>query len=157
MYCAMSELPTKPTAWMSGCSRIASTASLSPCTTWNTPGGRPASRNNSASRTGTDGSRSLGLRMNALPHASAGPGLPQRDHRREVERGDAGDHAERLAQRVDVDAGACALGVLTLDQVRDADGELDHLDAALDVALGVRDGLAVFEGEQFGEFVDVLR
>ena len=29
--------------------------------------------NNSASRTGTDGSRSLGLRMNALPHASAGP------------------------------------------------------------------------------------
>ena len=36
----MSELPTKPTAWMSGCSRIASTASLSPCTTWNTPGGQ---------------------------------------------------------------------------------------------------------------------
>ena len=52
---------------------MASTASLSPCTTWNTPGGRPASRNNSASRSGTEGSRSLGLRMNALPHASAGP------------------------------------------------------------------------------------
>ena len=33
-------------------------------------------------------------------------GLPQRDHRREVERGDARDHAERLADRVDVDA-AC--------------------------------------------------
>ena len=49
-----------------------------------------------------------------------------------------------------------ALGVLTLEEVRDADGELDHLDAALDVALGIRDGLAVFEGEQFGEFVDVL-
>ena len=94
--------------------------------------------------------------MNALPHASAGTRLPQRDHRREVERGDARDHAEWLAQRVHVDAGACALGVLTLDQVRDADGELDHLDAALDVALGVRDGLAVFEGEQFGQFVDVL-
>ena len=69
----MSELPTKPTAWMSGWFRMASTASLSPCTTWNTPGGRPASRNSSASRTGTDGSRSLGLRMNALPQASAGP------------------------------------------------------------------------------------
>ena len=46
---------------------------MSPCTTWKTPLGSPASRNNSASRTGTDGSRSLGFRMNALPHASAGP------------------------------------------------------------------------------------
>ena len=95
--------------------------------------------------------------MNALPQASAGTGLPQRDHRGEVERGDARDHAEGLAHRVDVDAGAGALGVLTLEQVRDADGELDDLDAALDVALGVGDGLAVLEGEQFGELVDVLR
>jgi hypothetical protein len=109
---------------------------LSPCTTWKTPGGRPASRNSSPSQ--------------------CGAGRPQRDHRREVERRDAGDHAERLTQRVDVDAGARALGVLTLQQVRDADGELDHLDAALNVALGIREGLAVFAGEQSGEFVDVL-
>ncbi len=36
-------------------------------------GGSPASRNSSASRTGTEGSRSEGLRMKAFPHASAGP------------------------------------------------------------------------------------
>ena len=35
-------------------------------------GGRPASIISSASRIGTDGSRSDGLRMNALPHAIAG-------------------------------------------------------------------------------------
>ena len=52
---------------------MASTASLSPCTTWKTPGGSPASMNNSASRSGTEGSRSDGLRMKALPHARAGP------------------------------------------------------------------------------------
>ena len=73
MYCAMSELPTNPTAWMSGWVRMASTDSLSPCTTWNTPAGRPASMNSSASRSGTEGSRSEGLRMKAFPHARAGP------------------------------------------------------------------------------------
>ncbi|CFQ99481.1 Uncharacterised protein [Mycobacterium tuberculosis] len=52
---------------------MASTASLSPCTTWNTPAGRPALMNSSASLTGTDGSRSLGLSTKALPHARAGP------------------------------------------------------------------------------------
>ena len=94
--------------------------------------------------------------MNALPHASAGPAFHSGIIAGKLNGVMPGDHAERLAQRVHVDAGACALGVLTLEEVRDADGELDHLDAALDVALGVRDGLAVFEGEQFGQFVDVL-
>ena len=61
-------------------------------------------------------------------------GLPQRDHGREVERGDTGDDTERLADRIHIDPGARALGELALEQVRDADGEFDHLDAALDVA-----------------------
>ena len=83
-------------------------------------------------------------------------GLPQRDHRREVERGDARDHAQRLAQRVDVDARTGAFAVLTFEQVRDPDAELDHLDAALDVALGVGHRLAVLEGQQLGQLVVVV-
>lgn len=83
-------------------------------------------------------------------------GLPQRDHRGEVERGDAGDDAERLAHRVDVDAGAGGVGELALEQVRDAGGELDHLEAALDVALGVGDGLAVLGGQQPGQVLHVV-
>ena len=45
---------------------------------------------------------------------------PHRDHRREVERGDAGADAERLAHRIDVDAGAGAVGIFALQRLRDA-------------------------------------
>ncbi len=82
-------------------------------------------------------------------------GLPQRDHRREVERGDAGDHAEWLADRVDVDAGAGAFGELPLHQMRYAGGELDDLDAALDVSERIADGLAVLDRQQFGDLVGI--
>src|SRR5881394_4467171 len=71
MYRAIGVEPTNETAAMSGWSRIASTATLSPCTTLKTPSGRPASRHNSAIRFDADGSRSLGLRTNVLPHAMA--------------------------------------------------------------------------------------
>ncbi len=56
---------------MSGCSRIASTATLSPCTTLNTPSGTPASWSSSARKFAADGSFSDGLRMNVLPVAMA--------------------------------------------------------------------------------------
>ena len=48
-----------------------STATLSPCTTLNTPAGSPASAHSWASRTAADGSFSLGLSTTALPHAIA--------------------------------------------------------------------------------------
>ena len=81
--------------------------------------------------------------------------LPQRDHRREIERRDAGDDAERLAHRIDVDAGAGAVGELALHQMRRAERHFEHFDAALDVALGVDQRLAVLAGEDLGELVDV--
>ena len=71
----MSELPTKLTALMSGWSRIASTAALSPWITFSTPSGAPASIISSASRTGTLGSFSLGLSTNVLPTAIATPNI----------------------------------------------------------------------------------
>ena len=104
-----------------GGARMASTASLSPCTTWNTPSGRPASVNSSANRTGTDGSRSLGLRMNAFPHASAGPAFHSGIIAGKLNGVIPATTPKRLAQRVDVDTCAGALGVLALEQVRDAD------------------------------------
>ena len=63
--------PTKLTALMSGWPRMASTATLSPCTTLNTPSGSPASAQSEASSSDADGSFSDGLRMNALPQAMA--------------------------------------------------------------------------------------
>ena len=81
--------------------------------------------------------------------------LPQRDHRREVEGCDAGDHAQGLAHRVDVDARTGALSVFALHQVRYADGELGNFETALDVALGVGDHLAVLARQGIGQLVHV--
>ena len=56
---------------MSLCSKIASTTSLSPLTTFRTPSGKPASLNNSASFSGHDGSFSDGFNIKVFPHAIA--------------------------------------------------------------------------------------
>ena len=60
---------------MSGCSRIASTATLSPWTTLKTPSGTPASWRSSARNIEADGSFSDGFRMNVLPQAIALPNI----------------------------------------------------------------------------------
>ncbi len=70
-YLAIGVDPTKETAATPGWARSASTASLPPWTTWNTPSGRPAFLYSPATKLAADGSRSLGLRMNALPVAMA--------------------------------------------------------------------------------------
>ena len=63
--------PTKLTAFTSGWSRSASTASLSPWSTLKTPSGRPASRHSSAIHSAADGSFSLGLSTTVFPAAMA--------------------------------------------------------------------------------------
>src|SRR5665647_1748663 len=70
-YRAIGVDPTNETAATCGCVRRASTASLPPWTTWNTPPGRPARLYRPATKFDADGSRSLGLRMNAFPVAIA--------------------------------------------------------------------------------------
>ena len=79
--------------------------------------------------------------------------FPQRDHGREVERRDAGGHTQRLAHRIHVDAGAGAIAVFALQQMRDAAGEFDNLDTALQVAQRIGNGLAVLHGDQRGQFL----
>ena len=50
---------------------MASTATLSPCTTLNTPSGSPASAHSAASSSDADGSFSDGLSTGVLPQAMA--------------------------------------------------------------------------------------
>ncbi len=71
MYFAIGVEPTKDTAWMSGWSNTASTATLSPWTTLKTPSGTPASRRSSASTREAPGSFSEGFSTNVFPHAIA--------------------------------------------------------------------------------------
>ena len=143
MYFAIGVEPTNDTALTPGCARSASTASLSPCTTLNTPSGRPASLQQLG-----HAQRQRRIALGGLQHERVAAGErhrehPHRHHRREIERRDAGAHADRLAQRVAVDVGADVLAELALQQMRNAGGELDHLDAARDRALGVGERLAV--------------
>ena len=71
MYFAIGVEPTNDTAWMSGWSRTASTATLSPWTTLKTPSGTPASREELGEDSDAPGSFSEGFRTNVLPHAIA--------------------------------------------------------------------------------------
>ena len=88
-----------------------------------------------------------GLQHEGVPARKRDREHPHRHHRREIERGDASDDTERLAERMAVDARADLLGELTLQQVRNAGGELDHLVAALNLAGRVRGDLAVLGGD----------
>src|SRR5665811_608832 len=71
MYLAIGVEPTKDNALTPGWLSNASTASLSPCTTLNTPSGSPACFRSSAMRIDADGTFSEGFSTNVLPHASA--------------------------------------------------------------------------------------
>src|SRR6478752_1161073 len=71
MWRAIGVEPTNDTDSMSGCSSSRSTATLSPCTTLNTPAGSPASVHFAASQLAADGSFSLGLSTTAFPVAIA--------------------------------------------------------------------------------------
>ncbi|MNF79361.1 hypothetical protein D3C84_615730 [compost metagenome] len=81
---------------------------------------------------------------------------PHRHHHREVERRDAGHHAQGLAQGPVVDVGRDLLGVVALEQLRDAAGELDDLDAARYFALGVGENFAVLGGDHARQCVAVF-
>ena len=153
MYSAIGVEPTNDSASTSRCASSASTAILSPCTTLNTPSGKPASLSNSASRIDADGSRSDGFSTNVLPRRDRDREHPARHHHREVERRDASDHAERLTQIPVVDAAADLIGEIGLEQIRNAARELDDLDAAHHFALRVREHLAVLTRDDLGEFV----
>ena len=76
---------------------------------------------------------------------------PQRHHDREVERCDARDDTERLADRVHVDAGRDLLAVRALQVVRQPARELDDFDCTRHLAACVGEHLAVLGRDGGGE------
>ncbi len=86
--------------------------------------------------------------------AGDGPGEVERDHGREVERGDDGKDAERLSDVLGVHPGADLLGGRALHQLGDGAGMLDVLEAAQQLAFGLGKGLAVLGNGERGELVD---
>ena len=80
---------------------------------------------------------------------------PHRNHRRKIERRDAGAHADRLTQRPAVDAAAHAVREFAFEQVRNAARELHDFDTAHHLAARVGQDLAVFTRNDAGKVVDV--
>ena len=81
---------------------------------------------------------------------------PHGDHDGEVEGGDARDHADRLAERVDVDARGRLVGELALERRVDPAREVDGLAPPGDLAQGVPVGLPPLAHDDVGQFVLVL-
>jgi hypothetical protein len=80
---------------------------------------------------GVDGA---GLEHKGVARSNRHREHPHRHHHREVERRDARHHAQRLAQRPVVDAGGDLVGVVALEQLRDAAGKFHDVDAARDTS-----------------------
>ena len=148
MYLAIGVEPTKLTVAMPGCSRMASTASLSPCTTFSTPSGRPASLNSSARRIEADGTFSEGFRMNVLPQAIETGNIHSGTMTGKLNGVMPAHTPIGWRTRVAVHVGADVVRMLALQEVRDAACELHHLQAALHRAHGVGQGLAVLLGDE---------
>ena len=81
---------------------------------------------------------------------------PQRDHGREVERGDPRTHAQRLGPGMGVDAAGHVFHGFAHHQRGDIGGLLGHFDATPHIPLGVLEGLAGFLAEDFGDLVVML-
>ena len=97
------------------------------------------------------------LQQERVPAGERDREHPHRDHGGEVERRDPGRDPERLADGEAVDAVRHVLAEAALQQLRQAAGELDHLQAARDLAARVRQHLAVLAGEAGRERLRVAR
>ncbi len=82
---------------------------------------------------------------------------PQRDHRREVERGDTGAYADWLAQGVGIDTAGDVLGELAHLQGANGRSVLDHFQATENIAFSVGHGFALLGAEPPGRCVWCVR
>ena len=121
-----------------------------------TPSGRPASWKSFARKSDALGSFSDGFSTTVLPHAIAEATIHSGTMTGKLNGVIAPTTPTGLLHRVHVDAARDLLGALALQQVHEARGELDVLDAAADLALGVGEDLAVLVREDRGELVLAL-
>ena len=81
---------------------------------------------------------------------------PQGNHGREVERGNAGAHAQRLGPGMGVDTARYVLHSFAHHQRGDVGGLLGHFDTAPHVPFGILEGFAGFLAKNFSNLVVML-
>jgi hypothetical protein len=102
-----------------------------------------------------EGDLLAGLADERVPARDGERHEPQRHHRREVERRDAREDAERLAEARAVDPARDVLEDLALEQRGRARGDLDALDPAPDAPARLLDRLAVLARDRARELLGV--
>ena len=153
---AVDAWPTKLIASISGWSSSPLTASWAPWTMLTTPAGISSIPSISSTiRCGVRGSRSDALEDERVAAGDRVRQEPERDHRREVERRDRGDDADRLTPHLDVDSAGDALERLALQQGGDAAGGLGRLDPAADLAARVVERLAHVLGDELRQLLAI--
>ena len=150
MYFAIGVEPTNEIARTFGCVSNASTHSRPPCTMLNTPFGMPACSSSCAMRIAVSGTFSLGFSTNVFPQTSATGYIQSGTIAGKVERRDADADAERLADRLAIDAARDVLDRLAHEQRRNPAGELHHLDPAPHIAARFHQRLAMLARVELG-------
>jgi hypothetical protein len=81
---------------------------------------------------------------------------PHGNHGREVEGGDTRANTERLLVSVEVDVSTDVAVGAALDESGDGARVFDDFEAAEDITFGISQGLTLFTGEGFGEFLSAF-
>src|SRR5690554_1924098 len=97
-----------------------------------------------------------GLQYESIAGSDGHGKHPARHHAWEVERRDARNDAQRLAHGPVIDAIGNLLGVIALQQLRDAAGEFNNINATGDFTLRIGEDLAVFGRNHGCHGVDVV-
>ena len=134
---------------------MASTASLSPCTTLNTPAGKPASWNSSKTSIEAEGSRSDGFSTKVLPQAMATGYIHIGTMAGKLKGVMPATTPSGWRSDQEFDLRADIAAVLALQEMRNAAGEIDHVDAAGELPCGVVMGLAVLPRDGVDDLVGV--
>ncbi len=148
--------PTKLTAWMVGCAEDGVDGGLVAVDDVEDAVGEAGFLEHFGEEDGGAGVALGGLEDEGVAAGQRDGEHPHGDHRGEVEGGDAGDDAERLADGPGVDAGADLLCEFALQKLWDSGGELDVFEAAGGFAAGVGVDLAVLGGDEGGDLVEAL-
>ncbi len=146
--------PVNATLSTPGCATSAAPVEPSPVSTLRTPGGSPASRASSPSRSAVERRLLRGLEHDRAAGGQRRPDLPDRHQQREVPGDDLGADADRLASRVTEDPRVARRDGRALDLGRPARVVLEVGDAVGHVdPLGELQRLAVVERLELGQLL----
>ena len=90
-----------------------------------------------------------------ITRRDGGAAHPQGDHAGKVERRDASADTDWLAHRIDINAGASALAIFTLQHMRNTTAKFDDLKATLNIALAISNHFAMLGRQHMRKLIHI--